>query len=222
MTDDNEQTGCLGMILGLLGIRPAKSSVAPTEKLPYHLRDDFLSAAERSVFGVLCQVVGTQGVVCPKVRVADLLFVADRRSNQGYVNRIDRKHVDFVICAPDTLTPRVVVELDDASHERRDRRERDEFVDAAFQAAGLSVVHITAKRKYAPAEIAVLVLPYLAAPTAVPAIPPVAISASAQRCPKCGNEMVLRTATQGERAGQPFYGCKSYPQCRTVLPVTAT
>ncbi len=222
MADDNGRTGCLGMILGLLGIRPAKSSVAPTEKLPYRLRDDFLSAAERSVFGVLCQVVGTQGVVCPKVRVADLLFVADRRGNQGYVNRIDRKHVDFVICAPDTLRPRVVVELDDASHERRERRERDEFVDAAFRAAGLPVVRITAKRQYAPAEIAALVLPFLAIPTAVPSIPPVAISASAQRCPKCGNEMVLRTATQGDRAGQRFYGCKSYPQCRTVLPVTAT
>lgn len=222
MADENERTGCLGMILGLLGIRPGKSPVAPTEKLPYRLRDDFLSAAERSVFGVLCQVVGTQGVVCPKVRVADLLFVADRRGNQGYVNRIDRKHVDFVICAPDTITPRVVVELDDASHERRDRRERDEFVDAAFQAAGLPVVRITAKRQYAPADLASLVLPFLTSSTAVPSIPPVAISAAAQRCPKCGNELVLRTASQGERAGQQFYGCKSYPQCRMVRPVTAT
>ena len=36
-------------------------------------------------------------------------------------------------------------------------------------------------------------------------------------CPKCGAEMVLRTARRGERAGKQFYGCSAYPKCRGLV-----
>ena len=35
-------------------------------------------------------------------------------------------------------------------------------------------------------------------------------------CPKCGNEMVLRTARKGKYAGQEFWGCSDFPRCRTI------
>jgi restriction system protein len=35
-------------------------------------------------------------------------------------------------------------------------------------------------------------------------------------CPKCGAELVLRTARQGPNAGKQFYGCSRYPACRYV------
>jgi restriction system protein len=35
-------------------------------------------------------------------------------------------------------------------------------------------------------------------------------------CPKCGAEVVLRTARQGPNAGKQFYGCSRYPACRYV------
>ena len=36
-------------------------------------------------------------------------------------------------------------------------------------------------------------------------------------CPDCGAPMVLRTARTGARAGQQFYGCSTYPRCRTIV-----
>lgn len=33
-------------------------------------------------------------------------------------------------------------------------------------------------------------------------------------CPKCGAPMVLRTVKKGNRAGEKFYGCSTYPKCR--------
>lgn len=38
----------------------------------------------------------------------------------------------------------------------------------------------------------------------------------APRCPYCGGEMTLRKRRSD---GKPFYGCKSYPQCRGMLNV---
>jgi len=47
---------------------------------------------------------------------------------------------------------------------------------------------------------------------------------SAQRssdhiCPKCGAEMVLKTARRGKYAGSKFWSCSKYPDCKGLLPV---
>ncbi|MFH1495078.1 MAG: restriction endonuclease [Pseudomonadota bacterium] len=39
---------------------------------------------------------------------------------------------------------------------------------------------------------------------------------SAPSCPKCGASMVKRTAKKGDRIGEVFWGCSSYPGCRGV------
>ena len=39
-------------------------------------------------------------------------------------------------------------------------------------------------------------------------------------CPKCENELVLRTAARGPGAGKQFWGCSTYPRCRFTMPVT--
>jgi restriction system protein len=36
-------------------------------------------------------------------------------------------------------------------------------------------------------------------------------------CPKCGSEMVLRTAKKGDYAGQKFLGCSEFPKCRGII-----
>ncbi len=36
-------------------------------------------------------------------------------------------------------------------------------------------------------------------------------------CPRCGSIMVLREAKRGPNAGQPFWGCRRFPQCRGTL-----
>ncbi|MCR5635187.1 MAG: NERD domain-containing protein [Lachnospiraceae bacterium] len=35
-------------------------------------------------------------------------------------------------------------------------------------------------------------------------------------CPKCGSKLVLRTASKGANAGNKFYGCSSFPNCRYI------
>lgn len=45
----------------------------------------------------------------------------------------------------------------------------------------------------------------------------VAPSVIAPVCPKCGKPMALRTAKQGRQAGQNFWGCTGYPDCRETV-----
>lgn len=44
------------------------------------------------------------------------------------------------------------------------------------------------------------------------------MSDNGPRCPKCGNAMVTRTAKQGANAGQTFWGCSGYPNCKGTRP----
>lgn len=39
-------------------------------------------------------------------------------------------------------------------------------------------------------------------------------------CPKCGSPLVLRTVKAGEKAGQQFWGCSTYPKCRVIQHIT--
>ena len=41
-------------------------------------------------------------------------------------------------------------------------------------------------------------------------------------CPRCGNAMVLRTASRGENRGNSFWGCSGYPTCKGIVPLAKT
>jgi very-short-patch-repair endonuclease len=193
---------------------------------PFHLRDDFLSPAEANFYQVLRMVTGQQVVALAKVNLNDLFFAqtGDARRNRAVSNRIDRKHVDFLLCDSSTLRPVLGIELDDRSHERPDRIARDELVDGVFAAAGLPLLRVPVRQGYAPEELVALIQPCFGAVTTPtetkPAEPTQATTiAQSPACPKCGAVMALRTAKSGLNAGGQFWGCTSYPRCRTTLPV---
>lgn len=200
-------------------------SGTPTE-LPFKLRDDFLSNAEISFCQVLRGVVGDRAVVCPKVNLGDLFFVAtgDHRKNRALTNRVDRKHVDFLLCEPKTMRPILGIELDDRSHDRADRQARDQLVEAVFNAAGLPLARFAVKSGYSTADIYSQVMPHFEDRTPavsspiLPAAPTGAPSDVTPVCPKCASKMILRTAKSGANAGGQFWGCPNFPRCRSVLP----
>ncbi|MEM0895301.1 MAG: DUF2726 domain-containing protein [Verrucomicrobiota bacterium] len=151
--EENQKGGCLGILFRLLDGGPGDDKPSRVNELPYGKRDHFLSAAEVSFFHVLKSLVTSDQHVLCKVRLGDLLYVKRPNENRGARNKIDRKHVDFVVCHAKTMNPILVIELDDASHQRSSRRERDEFVDQAFAAAGIPILHVKAARSYHPKEL---------------------------------------------------------------------
>lgn len=79
--------------------------------------------------------------VCPKVRLLDIVEPRKGDPNyMSYLGRIKSKHVDFVICDQD-LHIKAILELDDNSHDRADRQNRDQLVDGILQDVGYTVIH---------------------------------------------------------------------------------
>jgi hypothetical protein len=224
----SEKRGCLGF---LLGGKKTETSQVPEQSqgLPYRVRDDFLSDAEFSFFGVLRQIFDDRYYICPKISLKEIFFVLRPNENMSYHNKIDRKHVDFLLYDLGTRNPVMGIELDDKSHSRSDREQRDVFVNEVFEATGLPLARVTAAASYNLADLKRYLEETLSvniqstdepevliesAGEAVAASETAATVAGLTVCPKCGIAMVLRDSKRGK-----FYGCKNYPRCKEIRSI---
>jgi len=120
------------------------------EQRPYLLTD-----GEHAFLPALEQAIGNQYRIAMKVRLGDLVSVhAEGSSFYAAFNKINRKHVDFVLCTPYPVKPVLAIELDDASHDRPDRQARDGFVDACLDNAGLPIHHVPCQQAYDVGQLA--------------------------------------------------------------------
>ena len=76
-----------------------------------------------------------------KVRLLDVVNVPDKAWRE-YGAPASGMHLDFVLADAATTKVRLVVELDDKSHQRPEARERDRFKDNALAAAGVPILRV--------------------------------------------------------------------------------
>ena len=130
---------------------------APTG-MPYYKRSRIVTKAELRFYKSLQKAVQDDWEIFAMVRIADILRVRDGIKNRrNWVNKILAKHIDFVLCDPGSLEPICCIELDDSSHSRKDRIERDIFVDEAFRSAELPLIRIPVRSSYLSREIRELI-----------------------------------------------------------------
>jgi hypothetical protein len=232
-----QNRGCLFAFLRLLGLRgekptsplprPAQDTVVPqpvqappeATELPYRLEHSILHRSERAFYHSLRQAVGDRLVICPKVRLADIFF--DQSPGYHWFNKIAYKHVDFLLCDPATFKPLLGIELDDASHQRPDRIARDEFVEQVFQVAKLPLMRLPVQINYEVHGLKAQIDRRIATAPAQPLDPQPQQDPLTPLCPKCGAIMVVRTVRRGDKQGQKFYGCTTYPTCTGTFPFDA-
>jgi len=122
------------------------------KELPYKKKGELMTKAEKEFFDVLEKVVNNRYYIIPQVKISNLAIVSGTRNYKTYLNKIDRKTVDFVLFDKQFL-PVVVIELDDSSHNNLSRKERDDFVDKIMNKVGLKIIHIKTACSYSQEEI---------------------------------------------------------------------
>ncbi|GIU39970.1 hypothetical protein TUM3794_16760 [Shewanella colwelliana] len=117
----------------------------------YRKHKALFSPAERSFLGVLDQAIGDQYRVLGKVRIADVITPQkgmSRQHWQGAFNRISAKHFDYLLCDKESLNVVAAIELDDNSHQRANRQQRDQLITDACLTAELPLIRFSAQRSY--------------------------------------------------------------------------
>lgn len=206
---------------------PAKDEPkSKNDVLPYKKRDDFLSASELSFYLTLGTFLENRATICPKVAIKEIVFIGSGvgKDYMKFFNYIAKKHVDFVLCDKETMDIICAIELDDKSHQKEARRQRDAFVDRVFADSQIPLFHIKAQSGYTKEDFKeILNLLFKEESTKLNIIDENVIKAehlqeeiAAPVCPKCSIPMVKRKARQGANYGKEFYGCSNYPKCREI------
>lgn len=114
----------------------------------FHPRQYLLSRNEVAFLRVLVLLVGHRYLISCKVRLADIINCSDADWKRGHANRIAQKHVDFVVSCARSSRIVAAIELDDLSHQRPDRRERDQFVNRLFSQMRVRLIRVPARWEY--------------------------------------------------------------------------
>lgn len=99
-------------------------------------RKDILTNREYGFYKKLKPIADKHGLqIFTKVRLADLIEPKDKSNSSLWwerFNKIKSKHIDFALADYDTNIV-MLIELDDTSHSRADRQERDSFVNEVLK-----------------------------------------------------------------------------------------
>jgi very-short-patch-repair endonuclease len=121
---------------------------------PFRRKDSLFSKGERAFYDVLRQAVGNRFAIFAKVRLEDLVDITcGSQDRMKWANKVRQKHADFVLCTCDRLSPVLVIELDDASHNTKVQQRRDEEKNRVLQSAGLPLLRYRARASYSAKEI---------------------------------------------------------------------
>ena len=104
----------------------------------YKAKKCLLSRPEMTAYAILKTMLEPKYRVYPQIA---LLSIVDKLTNTSYRNELFRI-IDFVVF-DNSLKPLLAIELNDASHNRKDRRERDEKVKDILSKAGIKIVFIS-------------------------------------------------------------------------------
>lgn len=188
------------------------------ERLPYRLRETFLSTPEAALLRVLQSMAGRHYMICPKVSLNDIFYIVRPNENVHFFNKFFRKHVDFLLCDPKTFKPAIGIELVKPVV-RTETREADQFMENLFVSAGLPLVHVPSSERYSENDLTEL---FQLAIMKVKATAPMRATVRADSvpmCPVCGKMMVLRIHRNGLSAGRKYYGCMDSPKCGGVVEI---
>ena len=82
--------------------------------------------------------------ILSKIRLADIVEPKQNKNRSEWYSdfgKIKAKHIDFALCNKDNLYILCLIELDDNSHNTKERKERDKFVDEIFESVKIPIVH---------------------------------------------------------------------------------
>ena len=131
--------------------------------LPYRLKQTMMTNHERLLFTNLRNVLGWKYDIYPQVNLDKIFGVERQRAYKyylGWLRRINQKSVDFLVVEKQTQSPIFAIELDDSTHEREDRIERDIFVQEIFKRTNFPLVRFN-PGQYNIEELKVVLNKYL-------------------------------------------------------------
>jgi hypothetical protein len=162
----------IGILLSIVVIlrrakRKNKQSSPSVHADDYTKVPQLLTPTELAFYQVLTDALPTEYTCMTQVALNRLIKVQKPRFGAAWRdprwNRIAQKSIDFVVVRRSDLRVMVLIELDDASHQKAQRQQRDTFLDTVCANINLPIIHIPVQSHYQRHELQMRLLGYLTA-----------------------------------------------------------
>ncbi len=131
-------------IIGLWALNKTKKNKEnEIEIFPFYAKKSVLTKVEQILYFRLIKAL-PEKIILAQVQLSQLLGVKSGENFYKWHNRINRMSCDFVVCNQDTSII-AVIELDDATHQREDRKAADAKKDKALNSANIRIIRWQAK-----------------------------------------------------------------------------
>lgn len=145
------------IVIGLILLKAVVEGHEEREKPKYQYtrKQFFLTRAEHEFYDALIIAVGDKYHVFAQVHLPTILDNKVKGQDwRAALAHINRKSVDFVLCDKAYISPKIAIELDDKSHDRPDRQERDKEVERILTDAGVPLLRVENKGRFDSSELA--------------------------------------------------------------------
>lgn len=161
----------IGVVAGLLRDKFDTQDEKP--KYDYKRRNWFLTKAEHEFYKTLVQAVDQDYIIFAQVHLPTLLDEKVVGQNwKAAFRHVSQKSVDFVLCDKAYISPKLAIELDDKSHDRPDRQDRDIEVERILKGAGMPLLRIQNHGTFNPQDLAQKIRATLNPSDTSPSLPP--------------------------------------------------
>ncbi|ALS97362.1 DUF2726 domain-containing protein [Lacimicrobium alkaliphilum] len=150
-----ELTLILLMILIVIGVAAVKLN-GETLAFPFKKRTNLFTPVERSFLDMLEKAIGDQYRVICRVKLSDVVALrqgTDKKTARSAMSRAGSRHLDFVLCDREDLSPVVAIDLVSPKGKEGYKGQRDWFVSSTLDAARIPHLRIKIKSGYSKEEI---------------------------------------------------------------------
>lgn len=124
----------------------------------YYAKSYVMTSRENECFKILNEIFDSKWFVVPQVHLSALLDYKVKGQNWNAAFRhINGKSVDFVLIGKESYKVICVIELDDSTHSKPDRIERDAEIERMFKEARIPLARISKFESMTKPEIAKVV-----------------------------------------------------------------
>ena len=142
------------IVVGIAVVKSRFKSGSKEWKYQYRKKDFFLSRAEHECYDALIEAVGNDYHIFAQVHLPTIVDNKIVGQNwRGAFRHISEKSVDFVLCDKKYISPKLAIELDDKTHQRPNRQERDREVERILHQAGVPLLRLENRGHFNPSEL---------------------------------------------------------------------
>ena len=128
----------------------------PSLAFPFKKKGNLFTPVERTFLGLIEEAVGSEFRILCRVKMGDILTIhqnTDKKTSKNAVSRAGSKHLDFVLCSKDDMSPIIAIDLVHNSGKDGYKTQRDFYVSGALDAAHIPHVRIKVRSGYKPQDI---------------------------------------------------------------------